>query len=74
MEKLTDAVADYLEMQIEAGADAVQIFDSMGGMPATGTLPVRLGEMDRRNRFPLGQQGPRDRFFKGNAWLARALG
>ena len=31
MEKLTDAVADYLEMQIEAGADAVQIFDSMGG-------------------------------------------
>ena len=31
MEKLTDAVADYLELQIEAGADAVQIFDSMGG-------------------------------------------
>jgi uroporphyrinogen decarboxylase len=31
MEKLTDAVADYLEMQIESGADAVQIFDSMGG-------------------------------------------
>ena len=31
MEKLTDAVTDYLEMQIEAGADAVQIFDSMGG-------------------------------------------
>ena len=36
MEKLTDAVADYLEMQIEAGADAVQIFDSMGGcLPPT---------------------------------------
>lgn len=31
MEKLTDAVADYLELQIESGADAVQIFDSMGG-------------------------------------------
>ena len=31
MEKLTDAVTDYLEMQIESGADAVQIFDSMGG-------------------------------------------
>ena len=31
MEKLTGAVADYLELQIESGADAVQIFDSMGG-------------------------------------------
>ena len=31
MEKLTDAVTDYLEFQIESGADAVQIFDSMGG-------------------------------------------
>ncbi len=31
MEKLTDAVTDYLELQIESGADAVQIFDSMGG-------------------------------------------
>ena len=31
MKKLTDAVADYLELQIESGADAVQIFDSMGG-------------------------------------------
>jgi uroporphyrinogen decarboxylase len=31
MEKLTLAVTDYLELQIESGADAVQIFDSMGG-------------------------------------------
>ncbi|MBC8242862.1 MAG: uroporphyrinogen decarboxylase [Verrucomicrobia bacterium] len=31
MEKLTDAVADYLAFQIESGADAVQVFDSMGG-------------------------------------------
>jgi uroporphyrinogen decarboxylase len=32
MEKLTGAVAELLEMQIAAGADAVQIFDSLGGL------------------------------------------
>jgi uroporphyrinogen decarboxylase len=30
-EKLTEAVAEYLKMQIAAGVDAVQIFDSHGG-------------------------------------------
>jgi uroporphyrinogen decarboxylase len=32
MEKLTTAVTKLLEMQIAAGADAVQIFDSLGGL------------------------------------------
>jgi uroporphyrinogen decarboxylase len=32
MEKLTDAVARYLNMQIAAGVDAVQIFDTLGGL------------------------------------------
>lgn len=31
LEKLTEAVAGFLEMQIQAGADVVQIFDSLGG-------------------------------------------
>ncbi len=36
MKKLTEAVTECLRMQIEAGADAVQIFDSLGGeLPAT---------------------------------------
>jgi uroporphyrinogen decarboxylase len=31
MDKLADALIDYLNFQIESGADAVQIFDSWGG-------------------------------------------
>jgi len=31
LEKLSQAVATFLHLQIEAGADAVQIFDSLGG-------------------------------------------
>ena len=31
LQKLSDAVSDYLIMQIEAGADAVMVFDSWGG-------------------------------------------
>lgn len=36
MQKLTDAIIEYLQMQIDAGADALQIFDSWGAIcPAT---------------------------------------
>jgi uroporphyrinogen decarboxylase len=31
LEKLAHAVSDFLRLQIDAGADAVQIFDSLGG-------------------------------------------
>ncbi len=34
MEKLTAALIDYFHMQIRAGADAIQIFDSWGGIIA----------------------------------------
>jgi uroporphyrinogen decarboxylase len=32
LEKLTQAVSDFLQLQIDAGADAVQFFDSLGGV------------------------------------------
>lgn len=36
MQKLTNAIVEYLHMQIDAGADAIQIFDSWGSIcPAT---------------------------------------
>lgn len=34
MEKITGAVIEYVEMQLEAGAEAIQIFDSWGGICA----------------------------------------
>ena len=36
MEKLTKAVTRFLQLQIDAGADAVQIFDSLGGVLSDG--------------------------------------
>lgn len=36
LEKLTSAISAYLQMQIDAGAEAVQIFDSLGGVLSDG--------------------------------------
>jgi uroporphyrinogen decarboxylase len=36
LEKLTQAVSGFLQLQIDAGADAVQIFDSLGGVLSDG--------------------------------------
>jgi uroporphyrinogen decarboxylase len=40
MEKLTVAVIKLLQMQIAAGADAVQIFDSLGGLLSPEDFPA----------------------------------
>ncbi len=42
-EKLTDAVTVYLQMQIAAGVDAVQLFDSHGGHLDPGEFPEASG-------------------------------
>ena len=38
MEKLTRAVTDFLQLQIDAGVDGVQIFDSLGGVLSAGAF------------------------------------
>ena len=40
LEKLSQAVANFLNLQIDAGADAVQIFDSLGGVLSDADFEV----------------------------------
>jgi len=47
-EKLSVAIADYLEMQIEAGAEAVQIFDTLAGSLGDARFPEAAGRWLRR--------------------------
>lgn len=42
-EKLTQATIDYLQMQIDCGVDAVQIFDSLGGLLHTDEFDAASG-------------------------------
>ena len=43
LEKLTKAVTGFLQLQIDAGADAVQIFDSLGGVLSDGDFGSASG-------------------------------
>jgi uroporphyrinogen decarboxylase len=43
MEKLTAAVAGFLQMQIDSGAEVVQIFDSLGGVLSEGCFEAASG-------------------------------
>lgn len=47
-EKLTKAVTEFLQMQIEAGVDAIQIFDSLGGLLSAPAFEVASGRWIRR--------------------------
>ncbi|MDO4771566.1 uroporphyrinogen decarboxylase [Porphyromonas sp.] len=38
LEKITDALIDYLNGQIEAGVDIIQVFDTWGGILSTGAF------------------------------------
>jgi len=48
LEKLTVAVTKFLRQQIEAGVDAVQIFDSHGGLLPNDLFEAGSGEWIRR--------------------------
>jgi uroporphyrinogen decarboxylase len=47
-EKLTDAVTAYLQMQIDAGVDALQVFDSHGGHLSPTEFPEASSRWMRR--------------------------
>jgi len=44
-EKLTLAVIEFLQMQITAGVDSIQIFDSLGGLLPEGDFDAASGRV-----------------------------
>jgi uroporphyrinogen decarboxylase len=67
LEKLTEALIAYCRMQIEAGADAIQIFDSWGGIVAGADYEAASLRWIRRIVEALPAQFPVILFGKGTA-------
>lgn len=65
-EKLARATADYLKMQIACGVDAVQIFDSLGGLVAPEEFEAASGRWVRDIVAELNGRAPVIFFAKGN--------
>jgi uroporphyrinogen decarboxylase len=65
MKKLTRAVAAFLQMQIEAGAEAVQIFDSHGGLLSDGNFVPASGRWIKQIISALKERVPVIVFAKG---------
>jgi uroporphyrinogen decarboxylase len=64
-EKLTAAVAKFLQMQINAGVDAVQIFDSLGGALSNSAFAAASGDWIKKIIAGLRGQAPVIVFSKG---------
>ena len=68
MDKLTDQTLDYLTMQVEAGVDAVQLFDTWGGILHPADYARVVLPCVRRIMDGLKDKGvPRIYFLKGSA-------
>jgi uroporphyrinogen decarboxylase len=65
LEKLTSAVTEFLQMQIESGVDAVQIFDSSGGILAGNAFEEASAKWMTQIIHSLGGQVPVIVFSKG---------
>ena len=65
LEKLTQAVTGFLQLQIDAGADAVQIFDSLGGVLSDGDFAAASGRWMRQIIGSLKGKAPVIVFSKG---------
>jgi uroporphyrinogen decarboxylase len=63
--KLTEAVTQFLRAQIRAGVDAVQIFDSLGGLIPMNNFQAASGVWMREIVAGLGNQVPVIVFSKG---------
>ena len=68
-EELTLAVIEFLQMQINAGVDAVQIFDSLGGAVPTEDFERGFGAMDADDCFRAQRPGAGDCFLQGQPLL-----
>jgi uroporphyrinogen decarboxylase len=67
LEKLTDALVVYFKMQIAAGADAIQIFDSWGGLIAGADYEAASLKWIRRIVAALPSDFPIILYAKGTA-------
>jgi uroporphyrinogen decarboxylase len=65
LDKLTDAVTEFLRMQIESGVDAIQIFDSLGGILADYSYQEASGRWMGRIIESLGAEVPVIVYAKG---------
>lgn len=65
MAKLSKAVADFLKYQIENGADAVQIFDTLGGNLPTEEFEAASGQWMRKIVKKINRRAPVIAFSKG---------
>ena len=65
LDKLSNAVADFLKFQIENGADAVQIFDTLGGILPTEEFEAASGRWMRKIVKALNRAAPTIVFAKG---------
>jgi uroporphyrinogen decarboxylase len=70
-EKLALAVTDYLKLQLDAGADALQLFDTLGGLAATADFDEVSGRWLRDIVAELRDRAPVIVFAKGvHQWAA----
>jgi uroporphyrinogen decarboxylase len=65
LDKLSNAVADFLKFQIENGADVVQIFDTLGGNLPTEEFEAASGRWMRKIVKALNHAAPSIVFAKG---------
>ena len=65
LEKLSQALSAFLQLQIDAGADAVQIFDSLGGVLSDGDFAAASGRWMTRIIASLKGKAPVIVFSKG---------